>query len=228
MITIVYGVKNVLTGRRKQPALDSFNQTDRLKNCEVIVCDYGSTDNIKEVAKDYGFKYFYVKPDPNVGFNQCKILNKGVYEAENPYILTIGADFILSDSVPEVIENIISNKECVCLIPVFHWKHDEKELKLFRGDWRWCHAYPKEQAIIAGGYDERFVEWGHEDIDFVNRMKEKCGLEALIVNDALILHQWHGKKYADKHELQEGGNPNVKWFYENRKTGSKNMVNSYW
>lgn len=228
MITIVYGVKNVLTGKRKIPALRSFTQTSRLDNCEVIVSDYGSTDNIKQVCKDFGFKYYRVKTNPGVYFNQSKALNKGIYKAKTSYILTIGADFILSDTTPQLIERGIEKYNCVALIPVFHWNETEHSLKLFKGEWRWCHAFPKKEAIECGGYDERFVEWGHEDVDFANRMSEKCGVRGMILNDVLILHQWHGKEWADKHELQEEGNPNLKYYQENRENNSKNMVNSFW
>jgi len=229
MITIVYGVKNVLTGKKKQPTLNSFTQTARLlDDCEVIVSDYGSTDNIKQVCKDFGFKYYKVKTDPDVQFNQSRVLNKGIYKAKQPYILTMGADFIISDTVPSLIEKGIEKYNCVALIPVFHWYEKERSLKLFKGEWRWCHSFPRKEAIEAGGYDERFVEWGHEDVDFVNRMSERCGVNGVILNDVLMLHQWHGKEWADKYELQEGGNPNYKYYEENRKNNSKNMVNSFW
>ena len=227
MITLVYGVKDALK-KRKELTINSFNSIKRLKDVEVIVSDYGSTDNIKEVCKEYGFKYIYTEPDGEFCIAKC--YNHGIYKAQGDIIIPVGCDMILDEDVNKGVSFYHEKRDndFIGLIPLFHWEEKIKRLFPMRSVWRWVPTYKKISAISCGGYDERFVGWGHEDIDFIERLKEKLKIGPLLLPDVLCIHQWHGKEHSDKVELQEGGNPNMRLFDENRETNSKNMVNSYW
>ena len=96
-----------------------------------------------------------------------------------------------------------------------------------RSEWRWMPVYRKKTGIFAGGYDERFKVWGHEDVDFIARMNEKLKINQIFFESILCLHQWHGKEHSDAVELQEGGNPNAVFFDDNRNNNNINMLNSY-
>ena len=48
----------------------------------------------------------------------------------------------------------------------------------------------KKDLLKIGGYDERFTEWGHEDLDIVNRL-QRMGNKRLHMKEAMVIHQWH-------------------------------------
>lgn len=202
----------------------------KLENVEVIISDYGSTDNIKQVCKDFGFKYIYTEPEPNVDFSISKCHNNGIYHAKGEYIVVMGTDIIISQDFDKTATKFFNSmkEDLVYLVQVFHFNEKTYELFPMRSLWRWVPIFKKEHAITCGGYDERFTGWGHEDVDFIQRIKKKIHVELYILIDTLCLHIWHGKEHSDAAEFQEGGNPNKIFYKENRENNSKNMVNSYW
>ena len=63
----------------------------------------------------------------------------------------------------------------------------------------------KEDIEMVNGYDENFVGWGGEDLDFATRMV-KAGISGTsVIRTARILHLWHQREMGDKH-WKEGGN----------------------
>lgn len=231
MLTIVYGTKDTYE-RRPVLTLNSFESVSKLEgDYEVIVADYGSNDKIEELCAEYGFIFLPTEPEPGVDFCIAKCYNHGISEAKGDLILPMGSDMIVSEDLPKLIEhnfNIGSNsKDIIGLIQVFNWVQISRRLFPMRSDWRWMPVYRKKSAMYAGGYDERFRVWGHEDRDFIARMNEKLQLDQTFFESILCLHQWHGKEHSEEVEYQEGGNPNALLFEENRSNNSKNMINSY-
>jgi len=231
MITIVDGTKDVFK-TRAIATIKSFESIARLEGeYEVIVADYGSTDTIKEACEKFGFKYLLTVPDPDIEFCIAKCYNNGINEAKGDIIVPLGTDMILSEYCLETIEKNFEreeNTDIIGLIQVFNWDKETKRLFPMRSEWRWIPVYKKKTVLYAGGYDERFKVWGHEDIDFIARMNERIKLQQVFFESILCIHQWHGKEHSDAIEHQEGGNPNSYLFEENRSNNSKNMVNSYW
>lgn len=52
--------------------------------------------------------------------------------------------------------------------------------------------FKKEWAIKIGGVDEDFILWGHEDSDFLTRLRVS-GINQKIMLDCEAIHQWHNK-----------------------------------
>lgn len=65
-------------------------------------------------------------------------------------------------------------------------------------------AFKKDIAAV-NGYDENFLGWGGEDIDFALRMVRAGFRGASAIKTARVLHLWHPSEMAGKH-WKEGAN----------------------
>lgn len=92
-----------------------YNQADKLSQClvsilkqsygdyEIIIVNDGSTDNFKEVAKNYNFK---IINQENKGSNVAR--NRGAKEAQGEYLLFCDADIEMK---PEMLEIMLKELE---------------------------------------------------------------------------------------------------------------------
>lgn len=232
MITIIYATKNIFK-RRPNLTLNSFNCFSKLEgDYEVIISDYGSDedDKIFKIADEFGFRLIHTEPDEGSDFCISKCYNYGIHEAKGDIIWPMATDILVSEDAISLIEDNFNNiqGQIIGLIQVFHLDEPNRKLFPMRSEWRWMPCYKKKDALFIGGYDERFKVWGHEDIDFIARFNEKLKVQQIFFESILCLHQWHGKEHSEAVEKQERGNPNGKFFDDNRENNSKNMVNSYW
>jgi len=70
--------------------------------------------------------------------------------------------------------------------------------------WAGMIAVPRANFDQIGGYDERFVGWGHEDLAFQIKMDAECGPHER-VNGGYVVHLWHPRgdaTFDTTHELQ--------------------------
>lgn len=70
------------------------------KNVEVIIIDGRSTDNVEELAKKYGCRFFSYTPDlRDVLFDAPHKINYGVSKAKGEYIYWVDADMELTKNI---------------------------------------------------------------------------------------------------------------------------------
>ena len=74
------------------------NQSD-----DILVVDYSSDDNIKEIADEYDFRFFTVDKVEGLPFHDAKLWNKGIYEAKYDLIVPISPDCIYDENLTEFI-----------------------------------------------------------------------------------------------------------------------------
>lgn len=82
------------------------------KNVEIILIDDGSKDKSREICNKYCQKYNYIKYfyQENAGVSVAR--NNGLKKAIGEYILFVdGDDWIIENSIPEIIDKIKKNKE---------------------------------------------------------------------------------------------------------------------
>lgn len=63
----------------------------------------------------------------------------------------------------------------------------------------------KKDIEAVNGYDENYVGWGGEDIDFALRMVLSGCRGVSVIKSARILHMWHPREMGNKH-WKEGAN----------------------
>jgi len=61
-----------------------------------------------------------------------------------------------------------------------------------------CVAISRESFELVGGFDERFVGWGYEDVEFAQRCAERWPLRRV---DGVATHLWHGSRRDDDSPL---------------------------
>jgi glycosyltransferase involved in cell wall biosynthesis len=77
-------------------------------NCEIIVCDHGSSDNTPEVARSYGNRITYVRKEKDMGVHYCWL--DGVMHASNEWVhMNYDDDWIAPTFMEECMK--YANKE---------------------------------------------------------------------------------------------------------------------
>lgn len=123
--------------------IPTFNRANFLKicidsclaqtqQCEIIVCDHGSTDNTPEVAKSYGDKIKYVRRELDSGVHFCWL--DGILHAKNEFIhINYDDDWIAPNFIEECANLINDNVACVFTeVQLFDESKNELGRKIFQ------------------------------------------------------------------------------------------------
>ncbi|SPD74740.1 hypothetical protein PITCH_A330005 [uncultured Desulfobacterium sp.] len=192
--------------------LQSLNQQSLPSDhFEVFVCDDGSTDNTKDIVKNFSSRFVlkYIKQN-NRGPGPAR--NKGILAARGEYVLIINDDTIADkdllkahlqahkenshrkisvlgtfDYLPEAQESpfvyFLSKSPIVFAYPIMQ----EGKTYCYRFFWT-CNISLKRQAVLdAGLFDEEFSDPMAEDTELGYRL-EKMGYEVLYYPKAMSQH----------------------------------------
>lgn len=123
--------------------IPTFNRANFLKTCidsclaqtqqcEIIVCDHGSTDNTPEVAKSYGDKIKYVRRELDSGVHFCWL--DGILHAKNNFIhINYDDDWIAPTFIEECASLIDDKVACVFTeVQLFDESKNELGRKIFQ------------------------------------------------------------------------------------------------
>lgn len=171
LVSIIVPTKNEENNLRD--CLDACQNQD-YKNIEIIVIDNHSTDQTREIAKEYTSKVFVKRPERSAQ------KNFGAKRAEGQYILFLDADACLTDGVIFQCVNLVRSKgKSMVIIP---------ERDIGKGFWSAVKAlersfylgddtieapwfYKKASFLSLGGYDESM--FAGEDWDLFDRARQK-------------------------------------------------------
>jgi len=209
--------KNEETLNRSIRGLDSYHL---LEDCEVIVSDYGSEDETKELIEQYDFTYLRTEPNEGEEFNYCKCGNNGIAEAKTKYIIVLGVDWIIDPQVPQMIlDKFNGNYTHVFQIKSNELKREDRRIIFNQVFYRRLHL------LLSGGYDERFNKWGNEDNDLLKRVLKTNQLHKRLISEK-ILAQHITHPYVWRKQKNEPSN--IAILKDNDINGNKNIINSYW
>lgn len=197
-LSIVIGVRN--RSAMLKNCLRSLSLQDS-KDFEVIIVDYGGTDDIEGLVHDYGFtKYIYTH---NTGiYSRTHSLNIGIRNAASELILCTDADIIFAPNfvtaaLKAASEGAIVLCHCLRLSPKFikpYFKYQEIVKKSTPGhefSIGGCQMLHRKVWNEIRGWDEDIVGWGSEDWDIMHRLKRKGIKEIYIHHKTSIIHQNH-------------------------------------
>lgn len=180
----------------------NFNEEKNLKRClqslssfaqELVVVDLGSTDQSKEVAKEFNAKVFVHKSVPYVEL----IRNYAVSKASGEWILVLDPDEVLPSALKDKLKEIVGDDKFDAVnIPrknIFfgrwiahtNWWPD-RHIRFFRkGKVRWnerIHSYPEVEGEILqllANPDLAISHYGYHDINqFIDRQNRYSEVEA--------------------------------------------------
>jgi glycosyltransferase involved in cell wall biosynthesis len=160
---------------------------------ELVVVDYGSTkQNVLQELTAFSNRFTYMHSVRLLRlfhipqFNRSRALNIGFRWSLGQYIFTLDADVILPPKYLSALVRKVGPTSCV------RCEGKESSNMQYR---KWCGsgimAIPFHGVFKVTGYDESFVGYGEEDIDFRDRLKQ-AGYGIGGIRDPAWVHLSHG------------------------------------
>ncbi len=168
---------------------NTLPQIDIKVDVEFVLLNYNSKDNIdgwvsaneKEFKKNIEFKY--IKTTKPKFFNMSVVKNILGKNATGSHLCWLDADnYTENGFVDFVYDTFRMNPNCILNVP---YSDNTKGL----GGRIVCS---KLDFLKVNGYDESFVGWGYEEIDFVNRLC-KTGCKKISIPNEYLGKLDHGE-----------------------------------
>lgn len=168
-ISFCTAVRNRIT-HLKHTLPKNIKDNQSYQNVQFIILDYGSSDGLGDWIKDNMLKYiqngvlvYYYYSIPKF-FNRANSRNIAFRLADGDIICNLDADNYTGDSFAAYINEEFNNFSDTFLTAY------DKNNKFVQRDILGRICCHKSDFIAVGGYDERFQEYGYEDIDLINRL----------------------------------------------------------
>ncbi|HEX6929639.1 MAG TPA: glycosyltransferase [Gammaproteobacteria bacterium] len=214
-------------GERLRLAAESHLRSTLREHVEVIVSDFGSDADRRADAILAGMPVRCVYTETGEPWSRSRALNAGVAAARGDYILAWDADILCA---PELHEELLAHfmaqpnaaypLQCRDLNADYNEakvrelldEHDDLPVDLLRENSAWrprwgmgIAAYRRTHFDLVRGYDERFVIWGGEDRDLMNRFS-RLGITVRWIDSpaAEIFHIFHGSSLDEASRTTEG------------------------
>ena len=233
---IVYSIVMTAFNRNSQllATLQSFNLRGYAGNLEVIIVDDASKEPVRIDVDDYKFKIQVItsNADDKWYSNPCIPFNSGLRKASGDVVIIQNAECYHKTDILNYLDKNYSRLSdeyfsfsCYSVDEVTTQKKEFEDFNnflesapKFDGDNGWynhsihrpvgyhfCSAIRRDKLKEVGLFDETYANGiGYDDDELLFRIK-KC-LKLIIVDDCLVLHQWH----------YTGGQRNQKLLLRNR------------
>ena len=187
------------------------------------IVDYGSDEFY---AKQYctlctklNLQYTHIYAE-GLPWNKCRALNYGAKTAKTPFIVTSDVDMIYEGNPFKYCLDNYENKTMYHIETYWLPKNGDKRKSIYAG-----HANSGGFQFIAksafeeiGGYDERMLYWGVEDLDFPDRLKKIGYTQVWLPDTFKLYHQWHPVSEANCKRPQTATVNTLKYAWENQLT----------
>lgn len=206
----MYRIENQVASIRKTGANPLFH-----------IVDYGSNETY---AKEYAalcnklnleYTHMYAEGLP---WNKCRALNYGAKTADTPFIVTSDADMVYEGNPFQYCIDKYKDKTMYHMETYWLPKNGDKKKAGYAG-----HGNSGGFQFIAksafeeiGGYDERIVYWGPEDLDFPDRLKRIGYTQEWLPNTFKLYHQWHPVSEMNCKRPQTATSNTLKYVWENK------------
>lgn len=174
-----------------------FEQSAAAATYEVVLVDDGSSDATPETIDEMRARAecaFTVVRQPNAGLAAAR--NAGIARASGERIIFIDDDVLPTPQFVEqhlrsharapqaIVRGGVINTESFERLPAPYWTPLNYSGNFF---WTTNVSLPLRTLRSAGGFDERFREYGWEDIELGMRLR-KAGVRAVFNPEALVFH----------------------------------------
>lgn len=178
-------------------------------NVEFVILDYNSEDGldkwVKENLSDYikdDIVNYYRTEEPRY-YDHSHSRNVAFKLAQGDIVNNIDADVLTKSGFANHINRLAHEQPRKAIFL--------KSRQLIRGRL----GFWKDEFISLGGYDERLIQYGHEDPDIMYR--------AMALGFKLMTYKSEFHQHIPKHKKHEGGNYKNPW----HETEGRNEVISY-
>ncbi len=210
---------------------------------EVIVGDYGSTDDTKKIAEEYGFKVVDVEKVEGITLAQSKIKNKLIMETECNFMVECDIHIEYPKNITDLIMEWIQNNDITKKMLVLRglWVNN---LGTLQREYSFGPAavFYTPYLIEARGYDERcYMGYGGThygvslildvyDLEFDDQHLDTMIHKYHITEKERVLREFYGINEMDKGHVSsmEFGRKLARRLLKNFDEEVKNVRNSYW
>lgn len=185
------------------------------KEVEVVVVDYGCSQNCSEWVRENYPKFRTVRVDTD-GWNISHARNVGAVHATGNAIAFSDADLIVpEDYISRAVQKLEDGNDLVC---ISHYSYDM--VRLLNGQ---C-VVRADMFHKVRGYDESTEHYSHEDIRFYREVESAGGKVGYVYNAYLIPHDDKERlKHYPSGEMKEIRERQIAWLLEER----ENNPNGY-
>jgi glycosyltransferase involved in cell wall biosynthesis len=205
---------------------------------EVVISDFGSTDTetMRSLCERHGCTLVRTEAER---WSRSQALNRGISQAAAPWIVVTDADMLVAPRTIEIaLRQAEAGKPAVRVLQcrdldenaatadgAIDWNTIERQSTLRS---RWATGgfvlFSRRDFDRIRGFDERMLEWGGEDNDFVKRMRG-IGRPLLWVDtpDTAIYHIWHAPVSRDLSRAEGFADANRKML-ENDASLARNLT----
>lgn len=162
-------------GHLKKTLLKNIEDTSIDQNIEFVLLDYNSQDGMMDWVKENlsehiaSGRLMYFRTDEPQEFSHSHSKNMAFKLSTGDILCSINADHFIGESFSAYLREHFGNNKAVFVTP--------QPAKNYRGPWRpptdvfGKIAVRRVDFHRTTGFDERFIGYGFEDIDFVNRLR---------------------------------------------------------
>lgn len=193
---------------RKSIIITSFNRShlfvntweslkDQLnRNDELVVIEEGEDRGWIPLLNTLHFPFQYVKTFNTEYRGGGVAKNIALKLAKNPMIVINDPEVYQLDACITEFEKYLKAQPRAFLVPGTlysgRWENDEPAsdnvMKFSQAPF--SAGVMKKELMEVGGWDERYIYWGNDDNDLMNRLG-KNGCKHVVLQDLRIFHQWH-------------------------------------
>lgn len=227
-ISYVVPCRNILDRNSSLLTVINNIKAQRFPNIEIIISEHDETQRMP-AAEIPTCKYLFTQSPSGQAFVKAVAFNKGVMAASSEYVILHDGDMLVPGTYTAAIYRQLQTtdachigKQVLYLTQnastevnttqhVDKDKHCDKVVDYFVGG---SLAAKKTAYISVGGFDENFVGYGVEDVEFFNRLK---ALGSFFDERSVdMVHLWHDRS------------PNWQQCHNNNKRYMASVENRSW
>lgn len=162
------------------------------------IVDYGSNEDFAKqyevVCNQLHLKYTHLYAE-GLPWNKCRAINYGAKVATTPFIVTSDVDMLYEGNPFQWCLDNYSEKSMYHIETFWLPKNGNKSKMKYAGHGNsgGFQFINKKAFDEIGGYDERMVYWGLEDLDWPARLKKIGYTQEWLPEEFKIYHVWHQK-----------------------------------
>jgi len=179
---------------RLEKQIQSIRQHGADPNISLV--DYGSSveyaNKFARIAQNLKLDYIQVYSQ-GWPWNKCHAINIAVKNSSAPFIVTSDLDMLYDSNPFEYCLNKWRIKQFYSINGFWMRKENRKENARCAGKGNYGFFLFTDRIAyeLSGGYDERIVYWGLEDLDWPERLKALGYDQEWLPAEHKIYHQWH-------------------------------------
>jgi hypothetical protein len=169
----------------QQTLLQNISDNMDYDNVEFVLLDYNSGDGMADWVRQKLSRYIeagilnYYKTDEPDFFHHCHAKNILFKLAQGNIVCNINADHYTGTGFASYVNAAFSENDHIVLTPI-PLQYYRLKAGMPPGDVWGKVCVKRDDFLRVGGFDERMIKFGNDDIDLINRL-EMAGLKRMLL-----------------------------------------------